>query len=120
TLEQAAELMWTGTLPAEPPRWPVRSLGMRPKALAALLPPGSPPIAALQLAMATAGAGDPSPRVLVPRLAASVALAFDPERAAASLAEGRVAAILLRALGVRPVRAAVRGVDAALVASVDH
>ena len=120
TLEQAAELLWTGALPADSPRWPVRSLGMRPTALAALLPRGAPPIAALQLAMATIGAGEPAARVLVPRLAASLALAFEPERARAALAEGRVAAIILRALGVRPARAAVRAIDAALVVSVDH
>lgn len=120
SFEQAAELAWTGALPLDPPRWAVRSLGLRAKALAALLPKGSRPIAAVQLAMAALAPGDAAARVLVPRLAASLAIAFDPARAAASLAEGRVAAIVLRALGARPSRAAVRAIDAALVVSLDH
>jgi citrate synthase len=120
TFEQAAELLWTGALPPVPPRWIVRTLGPRPKALAALLPRGAPPFAALQLAMATIATADATARVLLPRLAASLALALDPERATASLAEGRVAATILRALGGRPSRARIRAIDAALVLSIDH
>jgi len=120
TFEQAAELLWSGTLPATPPRWTVRTLGFRPPQLAALLPRGGPPISALRVVMAALAGADPNGPTLIPRLAASLSLAFDPRRTKGCLAQGSVAAILLHALGARPTRASIRAVDAALVASLDH
>jgi citrate synthase len=120
TLEQAAELLWTGTLPATSPRWRVRALGFEARQLAALLPDGAPLFAALPLAMAALAASPADGPTLIPRLAASLALGAEPKCATASLAQGSVAATILHALGARPSRAALRGVDAALVASLDH
>jgi citrate synthase len=119
-LEQAAELLWTGAMPEAPPRWSVKSLGFDPRRLAKMLPEGAAPFLALPLAMtAFARTGVEGP-VLIPRLAASLAMVTDPKRAAESLAQPTVAARLLHALGHTPTRTAVRAIDAALVASVDH
>jgi len=118
--EQASELLWTGMLPATTPRWTVASLGFDPRRLAKLLPDRPARLSALSLALtALARTGVDGP-VLIPRLAASLAMVDDPARATASLAQPTVAARLLHALGSKPTRASVKAIDAALVASVDH
>jgi citrate synthase len=118
--EQASELLWTGSLPATTPQWKVTSLGFDARRLAKLLPDRPAPFSVLSLAMtALARAGMDGP-VLIPRLAASLAMVDDPARVTASLAQPTVAARLLHALGSKPTRASVRAIDAALVASLDH
>ncbi len=118
--EQAAELLWTGELPPGAPRWRVERLGFRPQGLAALLPRGAAPLSAVRLASAVLVDGGDDARSLIPRLAASLALALDPGRVVASLSQSSVAATVLHALGKRPRPATVRAANAALVASMDH
>lgn len=120
TFEQAAELLWTGSLPAKPPVWTVRTLGLKARQLAALLPEGAPLFASLPLAMAALAASPADGPTLIPRLAASLALSTEPGRAVESLGQGSIAATILHALRARPSRSAIRAVDAALVASLDH
>ncbi len=118
--EQTSELLWTGVLPATTPRWRVASTGFDARRLAKLLPEKAPPFSALRLAMtALAGTAVEGP-VLIPRLAASLAMVDDPPRAKESLAQPSVAARLLHALGSHPTRASVKAIDAALVVSMDH
>jgi citrate synthase len=125
--EEAAELLWTGTRPVASGRWGTGTLGYRAKRLAALLPVGSPPFAALRVAItalsAAAGPGaidHAGARTLIARLAASLALGIEPAQSREALAEPSIAATILHALGARPTRAAIRAIDATLVVSVDH
>lgn len=130
--EAVAELLWTGTLPEGDTRWEVRGLGVAPSKLAALLPRGETPIAALTLALAALGVADPTrfdvrepeelarARVLLRRLAASVAFAHEPSRLAPSLAAPTLAESLLVALGGRRSDAALGAVGRALVVCADH
>jgi citrate synthase len=120
TFEQAAQLLWTGTLPATAPRWAVRTLGFEARRLAALRPDGAPLFATLPLAMAALAASPADGPTLIPRLAASLALSIEPGRATESLGQNGIAATILHALRARPSRTAIRAVDAALVASLDH
>ena len=127
-----AELLWTGTLPARAPHWPGDGPDLPARELARLLPPGGSPLAALALALPALAAADPSrfdaapdavlarARRLIPRLAASFALALDPSRVnAASAAADPVHALAL-ALGVSLRRKSVALLEQMLVLCADH
>jgi citrate synthase len=130
--ESVAELLWTGSLPERPPRWRGDGLGVSAKALAALLPAESPPLAALALAIPALAAADPArfdrrpeavlprARALVLRSAALLALATEPARADAALASGSVARAVAIALGARDDAAGLRALRAGLVLCADH
>ncbi|AGP34964.1 citrate synthase [Sorangium cellulosum So0157-2] len=140
--EAVAELLWTGELPAggAPAARPGRP-SVRPAKLAALLPEGTPPLAALALVVPALGAHDPArhvgapsgdgriptsdaerarARALVRSLAALVGLGRDPARATAALEAEGAARRLLVALGASPSKKAERAVNRALSISADH
>jgi citrate synthase len=121
--EAVAELLWTGALPAEAPRWPTgRDLGppLEVRRLVPLLPAGSPPLAALALVLPVLAAADPlrfdsrpeailaRARWLLPRLAASFALVLAPARLPAALDAGDTVRTLAIALGLSVPPAAAR------------
>jgi citrate synthase len=130
--EAVAELLWTGELPARTPRFAADGLGVSREALSALLPAGSPPLAALALAIPALAAADPArfdtraeavlprARALVLRTAALLALATDPARADAALASGSVVRAVGIALGARDDAAGLRALRAGLVLCADH
>jgi citrate synthase len=134
SFEAAAELLWTGALPAAAPRleWPRSAWGVDLRAFSALVPAGSAPVAAMAALVPVLAAGDPgrfgsSPgaelaraRLLIRHLAASFALPHAPRRAAEALESPTVAEVACAALGL-PRRSAIReAVDRALVLCADH
>ncbi|WP_437939982.1 citrate synthase family protein [Sorangium sp. So ce341] len=139
--EAVAELLWTGELPVGAPAARPGRLSVRPAKLAALLPEGTPPLAALALVVPALGAHDPArhvgapsgdgriptsdaerarARALVRSLAALVGLGRDPARATAALEAEGAARRLLVALGASPSKKAERAVNRALLISADH
>ena len=133
TFEAAADLLWSSPPPGDIPRANTAWIGPAPEKLAALLPKGAPPLSALALAAAAMAPHDPErfrappvaeldrARRLIRCLAASLALAVDPKRTAAALREESVAASVLTALGARKItKAALAGVNMALVLCADH
>ena len=128
----AAELLWTGVLPDAPPRWPDDPFELPARELGALVPRGSPPLAALALALPALAVADPlrfdsakeavlarARRLLAP-LAASFALALDPRRVRAALAAREPVRALALALGAPTSRRALGLLDQALVLCADH
>ncbi|AUX40841.1 uncharacterized protein SOCE26_022420 [Sorangium cellulosum] len=81
--DAVAELLWTGELPegGAPPARPAR-LGLRPAKIAALLPAGAPPLAALALAVPALGAHDATRHVGAPSIDGRIPTS-DAERARA-------------------------------------
>lgn len=132
SFEAVAELLWSGELPREPPRWAAAGLGLRGAALAALLPDDAPPLVTLALAVPALGAADPDRqgaaseperargRALILRMAALAGAGGDAARARAALAEGGVARALLVSLGVRATARAEATMSRALVLCADH
>lgn len=132
SFEAVAELLWSGSLPAEPPRWAAAGLGLRGASLAALLPDDAPPLVTLALAVPALGAADPDRqgaaseperargRALILRMAALAGAGGDAARARAALAEGGVARALLVSLGVRATARAEATMSRALVLCADH
>jgi citrate synthase len=149
SFEAVAELLWSGSLPDEPPAWRAANLGVRAGPLRALLPPGTHPLATLALAVPALGAVDPGrldaanvgkqgphptvsaaelrpaelarARVLIVRMAALLGFPVDPGRVRAALAGGGgVARTLLVGLGAHPSARAERAVNQALVLLADH
>ena len=153
--EAVAELLWTGVLPERAPSWagagtvgtaeaPARRVRSAPPAsavpaaalplreLARWLPPGSPPLAALALALPALAAADPMrfdaqpqavmarARRLIPCLAASFALVLDARRLPAALAAGDTVRALAIALGASPTRKALDLLRATLILTADH
>ncbi len=137
SFEAAAELLWTGTLPAEPPVWRAplaEGLGVAPRAL----PSGADPLALLAALVPALGARDPgrfdrTPGAVLPRarrllrrMAAALAHSGPArgERAARrqerALRAKSVAGALAGALGARGGARAVRALDVALVLWADH
>jgi len=127
-----AELLWTGALPDRAPRWPGDGPELPARELAKLLPRGSSPLAALALALPALAAADPlrfdaqpealraRARRLVPKLAASFALALEPARFAAASAAAEPVRALALALGVPLRRGALALLEKALVLCADH
>ncbi|MFY0583366.1 citrate/2-methylcitrate synthase [Cystobacter fuscus] len=58
SLEDVAELLWTGSLPESPVRWPSPEPPLPPASVAALLPGDSPPLAVLLAVVPLLGAWD--------------------------------------------------------------
>jgi citrate synthase len=127
--EAVAELLWSGALPDGRPRWAADGMGLPPSRLRALVPPGEPPLTALQVAVPALAARDPSrfgspplaselerARKLLSRLAACASL---PAGGGGGSLPG-VARTLIVGLGGADKPAAVRAVDAALVLMADH
>ena len=127
-----AELLWTGALPERAPRWPGDGPTLPARELARLLPEGSSPLAALALALPALAAADPlrfdahpeavlaRARRLIPRLAASYALALDPRRLAAASATADPVRALATALGLAPRKRALALLEQTLVLCADH
>src|SRR5262249_50289630 len=138
SFEAVAELLWASDPPAPDHRvravaaWSAGSMGLHVARLAALLPKGAHPLSALLLGVPALAAADPKrfdatfaaeqqrARALVLRMAALLALPFDPKRVASALREGSVARAILLALGALPRERAERAVDRALILSADH
>jgi citrate synthase len=132
SFEAVAELLWGGGLPARAPRWPAAAPALPVREMLRLLPRGSPPLAALALALPVLAAADPMrfdtepasvvarARQLIPRLAACVALALEPSRFAAAAAIGDPVRALALALGVRPQRHALDLLRSTLIVCADH
>ena len=129
--EDVAELLWTGTLPAQAVRWPAPELPFPPSELARLLPRGTPPVAALSALVPLLGARDPvrfaappegekvRARRLLRQLAAWVCVASAPGRVARALKEETVAQSLATAWDTR-VKRAPELLNRALVLLADH
>lgn len=134
SFEQAAELLWTGTLPEERPAWRSAAPPSDQPWLRALerLAGDGGALAALQLFVAARGAADPArfsapdeaelarARPLILELAAALSLGHDPSRLRQALAAHSVAAALSRALGGPEDRASLGAIDAALTLLADH
>ncbi len=132
--EAVAELLWSGTPPAEAridtAAWRPGSLGVAPARLSALLPDDTPPLATLAVLVPALAVGDPGrfdalpaavltrTRRLIRRLAAGLALGR-PARLRAALAAPSVAAATAAALGARG-PAAAAAVERALVLCAAH
>lgn len=138
SFEQVAELLWTGVLPDEAPRWPASSFELT--RLAALLPEDAPPMLVMSLMLPALAAGDLG-RFAAPREAelararaaiASLCLTLAPAQAAKGVKKAKPAKVSAKALppsiaqrlaaqlelgGNDKVRAAI---DAALVLVADH
>lgn len=144
--ERAAAILWGEAEHREAPgragkggevkggeaRWTAPSAGVPVARLASLLPEGAMPLTVLQVGVPAIAARDGSrflvagvnetalARSLIVRMAALLCLPDRRERFHVALGEASVARAVLTAFGVRPTRAAVRAVDAALVLSADH
>ena len=130
--ESVAELLWSGELPARPPRWPRGDAGTPLRRLASLLPRGAPPLTSLAFVVPALGARDPGrfdtrpeavlprARVLIPRLAAGLALGTDVGRVERALGARSVAHAVAVALSARGGRAGVRAINRLLVLLADH
>jgi citrate synthase len=132
SFESVAELLWTGTGPDPDLRWSPPELGTDARALASLMPVGTPgltilPVVTVALGVADGDRIDATParvlataRILIRRLAASLALAYDPGRVEPALAADTVARSVAIALGVRTSPTLLRAIDQALVLLADH
>jgi citrate synthase len=116
SFEAVAELLWSGVLPEQRPRWTSAEFLPRTR-----VPAGEPPLTALQIAVPLLAARDPGrfgfsdeharARSLVMRLSACVG--------AYGVKDG-VARTLLLALGGAASPSAIRAMDQALVLMADH
>jgi citrate synthase len=130
--ESVAELLWSGALPAERPRWSAEGKSLSPKRVAALLGPESTSLSAVTLAVAALSARDPGrhgaprateldrARAMVLRMAAATCLAHAPQRFPRATAQKSVAATIAVALGARSIREGESAIDRALVLCADH
>ena len=130
--EAVAELLWTGDLPPIRPGWVTRGLGLVPVDLRSAVPPGTPPLPSLAVAVPVLAARDDErfgaaesaelhrARRLLRRMAALLALGFDVGRCGPALAQPTVAASALHALGGVVSDERVAAVDRALVLCADH
>lgn len=130
--ESAAELLWTGTLPARPPSWSSPDAGIDVERASQLLCDGPSPLDAMALLLAIRRAASTirapladedelaEARRLLPLLAASAGLVESAALVEHALAHQRVAATVAVALGVQPRREVLQGIDRALVLAADH
>lgn len=129
--ESTCALLWSGALPASDETWrdpmPRRSLERLARDLARLVPQGAHPLQALSLAVAAlaaidedAGAHPDVEHQRGQRLLLRLAALVDPRRTGVALAQPRVAARLLVALGKAPRASSVAAIDTALVLLADH
>jgi citrate synthase len=129
--EDVAEHLW-GSPTADPHAWRPGTLGLPRRALAALAPVGTPPLAALAVAVPALAAADPGrfdlrpeasrarARDLVARMAACLGLGLEADGVEAAIAAASMALAVCRALGARASAGAVGAVNRALVLSADH
>jgi citrate synthase len=127
-----AELLWTGELPAAPPRWSAKEFPIPVPRLRALLPERCPPLAALAIAVPALAARDPNrfeyeraallprARELIVRMAAALALPGSTARVERALAIAGIERAVALALGARGGPAALRAIRRALVLCADH
>jgi citrate synthase len=132
SFEAVAEMLWTEVLPEVAPRWPGDGPALHERDLARLLPRGSSPLAALALVLPVLAAADPlrydaepaavmaRARRLIPRLAASCALALEPKRLPAALATSDPVRALAIALGAPTSAKALDLLRAAFILCADH
>ena len=127
--EQVAELLWSGALPADPPRWRRRRWGTLARRVSAVLPRGASPFNVFSIAVPILAAADPRrfsasaveererARGLIAQLASSLVLLGrgSPD----ALGEESVSATVAAALGTTRGRAA-EAIDAVLVLCADH
>ena len=130
--ESVAELLWSGSLPARAPAWPVDGLGVPLTRLGALIPRRSPLLAGLSLLVSALAVNDPGrfdtradavlprARTLLKRLAAGLALGRDPRCIAQALEARNVAHAISVALDAQGGRGAVRAINRTLVLLADH
>jgi citrate synthase len=130
--ESVAELLWTGGLPSDTPRFAIDSFGVRESRFAALVPEGSPPLGVLALLVQALALADRDrfvnapdrvaarARSLITRLAAAASFAYDASRLEKALAAASIAETLARALGARRGAPAAKALNAALVLCADH
>jgi citrate synthase len=130
TLEEVAELLWTGQRPNVPPRWPAPPPALRARARGCV-PPGTAPLPSLLAALGVVALGDGDrfmvaesaelerARVLVRLLPALAALGLGASRVAAARAQASVAAATAAAFGVDE-RRGIAAIEQALVVSADH
>jgi citrate synthase len=118
TFEQVAELLWTGDLPASPPRWPGPTAADVAAATAARDAIGRPGLSALTATATVLGEHHPDDP---PDLAARRLLGVAPLAIGASdPGDGPTAERLVRALTGHDDPATVTAVDRALVLLADH
>jgi citrate synthase len=132
SFEAVAELLWTGTATDPGLRWGSVDLGTDVRALASLVPVGTSVLTVLAVVTAALAVDDgdridaaparvlATSRILIRRLAASLALAYDPRRLQPALAADTVARSLAIALGLRPSATLLRALNRALVLLADH
>ncbi len=132
SFEAVAELLWSGTLPADPPRWTVDDLGLSRAEQRALVPPGTPALALLPALVAALALRDADrfdleaasvtdrARCVMRRCAAGLALASEPSRLGPALKAPTLAASLATALGLRATPRALGAIDTALILLADH
>ncbi|MEE3332059.1 MAG: citrate synthase family protein [Myxococcota bacterium] len=132
SFERVSELLWTGTLPAEPVRWFASDLGVPSTAVQGLLPDNATPVEKLSVLVPLLAAHDPGrfatrteavlprARVLMRRMAASLVKRFDTDSVHRVLEAPSMAAALATALGAPPGEPSIRALDRALVLCADH
>jgi citrate synthase len=130
SFEAAAELLWTGVLPAAP-RWE-RAECPELDGVLPLLPAAAPhasvfPVLVAARAAADAGRFDTTPEGVLPRarglirlLAAGLALPRAPARARRAAKAPRVAEVVARAFAVEPAEDTLAAIDALLILLADH
>jgi citrate synthase len=130
--ESVAELLWTGTLPKQRPKWSVRGFGLNPSLLIPLIPKNARPLEALMIAFGAISLIDADPyepttntaidraTVLARRAVAAFGLVRGADAAREALRAETVSKSFLVALGGRTGRDAVSAVEKALVLVADH
>jgi citrate synthase len=130
--ESVAELLWSGVLPARPPRFELLAEGPGVTKLARALPAGVSfagwqTLVVAMLAPHDPGRFDTAREAVLPRarslvrwLAAALAFATDASRTEAALRAPSIASAVAVALGVRPDPTRLRLIDRLLVLMADH
>jgi len=130
--EAVAELLWDGTPPTAPRRWPHDAAPPPWRELARLVPLGASPLTALAVTLPVLAAADPMrfdtepasvmarARRLIPQLAACVALVLDRGRLAAASATGDPVRALALALGLPRGPKTLGLLRCAMVLAADH
>jgi citrate synthase len=131
SFEAAAELLWTGALPAAPVVWEVTPCPELDGALP-LLPADAPhaavfPVLVAARAARDAGRFDTTPEGVLPRarglirlLAAGLALPRAPARARRAARAPRIAEVVARAFALEPAPRTLAAIDAFLILLADH
>jgi citrate synthase len=131
SFEAAAELLWTGVLPEEPPRWE-RAECPELEGVLPLLPAAAPHASVFPVLVAARAAGDagrfdttpegvlPRARGLIRLLAAGLALPRAPARARRAAKAPRIAEVVARAFALEPETSSLAAIDALLILLADH